>query len=320
MISTKKILTLAAGKKIYADMAISLGLSVRHWDPKYHFQIATDLPTEFFPKELDFEILRFPEGALGVGFSSKLRLDLITTSEKTLFIDGDCLVYGELDSIFDRFSGQPVSVVGGTISEGEWFGDVKSVLRKLGLKEMPKFNGGIYYLERGPVCSSVYARARELESQYDELGLVRLRGRPNDELLMALAMAEFGMKAIPDDGMIMGDLYSYSGIPSLNILRGRTLLRNPPKSSSIHRDWNPLSKANPLIVHFLGDAHNLPEYRADVLALNLYKRGIPAFLSRFISCFLLLYPGKTKRFLKNLMRPYFHFIFGIRRINQSERV
>jgi hypothetical protein len=316
----KSILTLATGKKLYADMAVNLGLSIRHWAPKYRFQIATDLPTEFFPKELDFEILRFPEGSLGVGFSSKLRLDLITTSEKTLFIDGDCLLFGELDSIFDRFSGHPVSVVGGSISEGEWFGDVKSVLGKMGLKEMPKFNGGIYYLERGPVCSSVYARARELESRYDELGLVRLRGRPNDELLMSLAMAEYGMKAIPDDGMIMGDLYSYSGIPSLNILRGRTLLRNPPKTSFLHRDWNPLAKASPVIVHFLGDAHNLPEYQTDVLALNLNNRGIPSCVSRSISCFFILYPGIVKRSIKNIMRPIFHRIFGVRRIIKSERI
>jgi hypothetical protein len=269
---------------------------------------------------LDFEILRFPEGSLGVGFSSKLRLDLIATAEKTLFIDGDCLLYGDLGPIFDRFSGHPVSVVGGSISEGEWFGDVKSVLGKLGLKEMPKFNGGIYYLEKGPVCRSVYARARELESRYDELGLVRLRDRPNDELLMALAMAEHGMKAIPDDGTIMGDPQSYPAPMKLDITRGVVILTNPPIPSPIHVSWNPLTKATPAIVHFLGNAHQTPEYRAETSFLSLKNKGLSVYIAYTFSRIFILYPGLFKRWFKNQFRAVYHRILGLRTIQKSERI
>ena len=67
---------------------------------------------------------------------------------------------------------------------------------------MPRFNGGIYYLEPGPTCTAVYEAARQLLPRYDELGFVRLRGSENDEVLMASALAIHGIAPLVEDGLI----------------------------------------------------------------------------------------------------------------------
>ena len=125
--------------------------------------------------------------------------------------------------VFDRFAGKPVSVIGGTISEGEWFGDVAHTCQLAGVSELPKFNGGIYYLKSGPKATAVYERARALLLDYDAMGLVRLRDAPDDELLMAIAMAQEGCCAIPEDGEIMGD---FRRPPCRPRLHGQGPLRN----------------------------------------------------------------------------------------------
>lgn len=71
------------------------------------------------------------------------------------------------------------------------------------IQAMPRFNGEVYYLERGRICEKVYETARELERRYDDIGFVRLRGHPNDEVLVSLAMALHGQEPIPERGDIM---------------------------------------------------------------------------------------------------------------------
>ena len=59
------------------------------------------------------------------------------------------------------------SANGTTISTGLWWGDIDTLCARFGVKALPHFNGGIYYLEPGPQASAVFTRARELEQQYD---------------------------------------------------------------------------------------------------------------------------------------------------------
>jgi hypothetical protein len=178
----KAVLTLATGKPIYIQMAINLARSFKWWhrNSSIRFVLATDQKQLIPPDLQDVEIIELKPGQYGHGFSPKLHLDKVAPAPKTLFVDADCLCVGSLESTFDRFAERPVSVVGTTISEGEWFGNVAAICQRFDLKALPKFNGGVYYLEKGEISDRVYATARELEPQYDEIGLVRLRDRPND--------------------------------------------------------------------------------------------------------------------------------------------
>jgi hypothetical protein len=317
------VLTLATGKPLYFQMAVNLARSFLWWhkNSDIRFFIATDLPDEL-PKDLSqVEIIRVSTEKLGQGFSAKLHLDELAPASKTLFIDADCLIVGNLESIFSRFEGRPVSVVGGSISSGEWFGDVKPICAQMGVKQLPKFNGGLYYFEQGSTSQAVYSKARELEKQYDELGLVRLRGRPNDELLMALAMALHGLEALPDDGAIMSDPQACPGELSVSVLRGHSRLVNPPVPDRRHQSWYPFCMVNPIVVHFLGDHTNGWKYQTEIRKLRLVmEQGWPVRLTEIFVSLIFSFRHLLTDKMKNLFRPLYHAIFGPRRLTRSSRI
>jgi hypothetical protein len=317
------VITLAAGKPVYWQMAINLARSFLWWHKQsdIRFCIVTDLPDEL-PEDLSgIELLRMPPDKLGKGFSAKLHLDELSSASKTLFIDADCLIVGNLEAVFDRFAGRAVSVVGTSIVNGEWFGDVAALCSHFHVPSLPKFNGGIYYLEQGVVATSVYSKARELEKQYDELGLVRLRGRPNDELLMAIAMALHGLQSLPEDGTIMGDLYSCPELLNLDVLCGVAILRNPPMPDKNHRNWYPAGEIKPVIVHFLGDFTNGWQYLAEAKKLQLVRqRHWPVILAEIFVMLTFSYPRQIVESAKNIFRPIFHALFGPRRVAKTPRI
>lgn len=318
---SRSVITIATAKSIYLDMAINLARSFLRWNDlsRISFHIVTDLETGLPPDLRGVDLIKIAPQSLGLGFAPKLHLDRLAPTEKTLFIDADCLSVGALDSVFDRFSGQAVSVLGGTISEGEWFGDVAKICAHFSIPALPKFNGGIYYLERGQKASAVYQRARNLEKHYDEFGLVRLRNRPNDELLMAIAMALEGCAGIPDDGTIMGDLQSYPELVVLDSLIGQSLLRNPPPPDPRHQHWCSLQEVHPIIVHFLGAHAQGWRYRAEALKLYLVARlRFPRPLARFIGSTFVA-PCRITEMLKEHFRPTFHRYFGLRKIQPGIR-
>lgn len=301
-------------------MAVNLALSIREWSRETNIQIATDLDDMHFNDLDNVEVLRYKKGQLGEGFSAKLQLDKISKTKKTLFIDCDCLAYNKIEPLFDLFKNTDIGVVGSSISSGEWFGSVSKICDRFKIREMPKFNGGLYYFQKGKMCTRVFSRARELEKQYDQIGLVRLRGRPNDELLISIAMAENGLKAIKDDGSILADPQAFPGKMSLKILEGRANLKNPFPPSKHHVAWNSLREANPIFVHFLGSGHELPQYQADVAYLRRKKKIKSKYGAYAISRLFILGPGLLMQNTKNLLRPIYRALFGIRNIKRSKRI
>ncbi len=316
------VLTIATGKKLYVDMAVNLARSFWLWNSasNINFYLATDQP-QLLAEDVKayVKIIEIQHGELGEGFSPKLHLDKLAPAGQTLFIDSDCLIYGNIENVFERFAGHAVSVVGGYISSGEWFGNVAAICKKFNVKQLPKFNGGIYYLENDDKAAEVYQLARQLETQYDEIAFVRLRNRPNDEVIIALAMALNDESPVADDGTIMSDPLSCPGKFSTDVIKGKTSLYNPPKPNPLHKDWYPFETVHPLVIHFLGHHSLSYQYKKDAYklqALQLNKLGgnkIAAFLNIEL-------PMRAKEFLKNLFRPVYKLIFGTRGIKQSERL
>jgi hypothetical protein len=317
------ILTLATGKKLYVDMAANLIRSFRLWNEHsgIDFYLATDLP-QHLPEDIksSIKIITLKPDELGKGFSPKLHLDKLAPAGQTLFIDSDCLIYGDLRPVFDEFKGREVSVVGTFINQGEWFGDVAAICTKYNIGQLPKFNGGIYYLERGDKASAVYETARKLEIQYDEVGFVRLRGRPNDEVLMALAMALHNQPPIADDGSILAEFVNFqSGIKS-NLLKGDVVLYNHTNHPAYQKHW-PLKQAKPLIVHFLGH-HNqtLPYIKEVSLLKHIYGDNYSAAGAKASTWLKVTLPTAVTDLLKQTFRPLYRLVAGTRKVKPSERV
>lgn len=320
---TKNVITIALNKSLYVDFAINLANSFILWNDKTEidFYLFTDLP-DLVPQSLQkrIHVVSVNKGELKDGFSSKLFLDLIVPAGQTLFIDSDCLIFRPLDDIFEKFKGKPVSVVGSYISTGEWFGNIYEICTKFALKQMPKFNGGIYYLEKGDEANKVYSLARALEKSYDEIGFVRLRGKPNDEVLMSLAMAINNLAPVADDGTIMGDPYAYPAPYRIDIKSGKTRMINPRFPSGLNRSWNSLHQISPLIIHFLGDHTNDYQYKREVTKLSLLMKNEFNFIRAAV---LYLRFDLKHQFIirsKNLLRPVYRSLFGTRTIETSERI
>ena len=320
----KSVLTLAVGKRLYIDMAVALARSFYLWNKEadIDFYIATDNKLFIAPDVLEWaKVIELHSGELGEGFSTKLHLDKIAPTAKTLFIDSDCLIVSSLLPLFEKLDGKAVSVVGSFMSEGEWFGDIKSVCQKVGVTKIPKFNGGLYYLEKGETSSKVYQKARELEPQYDTIGLVRLRNKPNDELLMALAMACYNQIPLEDTGNYMNDMQACRGRLELDIFRGHCLMTNPPAPNLLHQPWNPHHVVGPIIAHFLGYYTNKYPYIREEEKLKLVFAGKKSLIAAsVITFFKISLPYLAKEKSKQLFRPVYHLLFGYRKITESNRI
>lgn len=304
-------------------MAINLARSFSLWNTEsgINFYIATDLH-ESLPTDVKAfaRIIALKPNELGVGFSPKLHLDKLAPYGQTLFIDSDCLIYGNLLPVFEKFKGHQVSVIGSYIASGEWFGDVAAICKKYQVEHLPKFNGGIYYLENGPIAAQVYATARELELQYDEIGFVRLRGRPNDEVLMALAMQLHHQNPIVDDSSIMCDPQSCPAPYVTDVIAGRNLLINPPAPNPLHQGWYPFNKVSALVIHFLGHHSTDYQYKKDIYRLKKIAEGKLTFIAEANALINIDLKNRMLLYLKNKFRGLYRLLFGVRRINVTDRI
>ena len=318
----KNVITLATGKKFYFDLAINLARSFILWNKNsnINFYIVTDLTYEM-PKDLVgfIDIISIKQNEFGLGFTPKLFLDKVAPPGQTLFIDSDCLIFGDLLPIFEKFKGKKVSVVGNYISSGEWFGNISTICAKFSIPHLPKFNGGIYYLENGAAATEVYALARKIETKYDELGFVRLRGRPNDEVIMALAMQLNSMEPFIDDGNIMSDPQACQGGYQIDVLNGKRWLLNPIKHAQ-YQSWYPFTRVEPLIFHFLGSYTQDYPYRREIYLLEKLMNNKLNWSTKIYSILTIEAPNRLKQNFKKIFRPIFRVIFGTRKIRKSERL
>lgn len=317
----KAVFTLAIGKSIYVQMAVSLARSFKYWhkNSAIRFFIATD-QKHLIPCDLsDIEIIELKSGVLGDGFSPKLHLEQIAPAQQNIFIDADCLCVGSLESVFDNFSGHAVSVIGKIVSTGNFFGDVASVCRRFELNGLPKFVGGLYYLEKGSVSDHIYATARQLEPKYDELGLIRLRGRPNEEPLMAIAMAMYGQTPIPDNGTIKAEPMFYPSGVEADVFQGTASLWNLPSDPNYISTW--LTEAHPIIVHFHCDGTERDPYTREVIKLEkVMAQGWSLWAASVYAFVVASLPQVIIRWLKDTFRPMYRKLFGVRPVAQSLRI
>lgn len=317
---TPSAFTIATGRTIYLEMACSLARSFRLWhkEDEFRFFLATDTSTNNLPKDLrNLSIIPLKSDEFGKGFSPKLYLDKIAPTARSMFIDADCLCCGSLRNAFKRFKGHAVSVIGSEINHGEWFGDIGKICKKLNLSKIPKFNGGLYYLEKGIICTAVYSKAREMQSLYDSLGFMRLRGHANDEVLMSVAMAFNKQKPIRENGDIMNTLLAGPGGVEIDVFKGKAILKNP-KLHPKHNPWYELQEMRPKLVHFLGTDISTYPYRHENIRLRMVCEKKWSVIAATLWAYITFtWPWKTWQHLKNNLRPIYHVFFGARRVKST---
>jgi hypothetical protein len=314
------IFTIATGSQVYLRYAFNLARSfaLHNKIEAMSFYIVTDQQCAL-PKDLSFvRVMALPSEVASDGLTPKLYLDLLAPTARTLFLDSDCLVFRDLQFVFDRFRGSPISVVGVAVADGDWCGPQATSLRsQFGFAAMPRFNGGLYYVERGAAATKVYDTARQLRSQYDALGFHRHRAGLNEEPLVSLAMAIHSQQSIADDGSILSDLGAGLQRTSIDVLHGRSVLYNPPPPSPRHKWWQSTRGAySPAIIHFAdGFPYNREAFKLSLKFTTSFSDNAVAAAAfcRYSA------PYWTENLLKSIGRLVYRKLFGYRAVKAAKR-
>ncbi|MBS1531831.1 MAG: hypothetical protein JSU01_16100 [Bacteroidetes bacterium] len=300
VVQDRSVLLLATNKQEYLQFALNCADSVRLHNPDLPIFIATNLKVDDCTSRTDIKFLPVPEEIARLYLEAKLYLNDFLQSEETLFIDSDCLCYGDLTPIFEACRENDVTVVGRNIPiEGFWTGDgIKFARETLGINKSIFFNGGFYYIRNTPVAQQIFLKAREISDNYDAYGFHRIQNNwKNDEISFQIALAKYDQRPIPDSGSYMTDLFT-DNRPVLNVLTGKRLLRNITHSTDRNRPQYP-SAYSPIIIHFGGRNIRSYPYIAQSRLLKLYRNGVPANLSSIVVYFFIHIPYKSYHWLRN---------------------
>ena len=187
---TKGFITIATGKEEYYQLARNLLHSYRYFCKEpLPFAILSDRGNEY-TAEFD-DVLIFPNGASN-SYLDKLCLAEYAPYDTTIFIDADCLAYGDLNILFEHFKdADDFSCFGRVLPLDDktgWF-----EYENLGeLQEKVSYvvglHGGIYYIRKGETSRKVFEDAKSFIPNYRQY---QFRGKFDlgDEPLVALSMA-----------------------------------------------------------------------------------------------------------------------------------
>jgi hypothetical protein len=213
-------ITLAVGKDSYYELAYNLLCSYRATD-------SMDLPwTLVCDREntltAEFDNVILLENAT-CSYMDKLRLFSMTPYDQTIFIDADCLIYQNIDCMWDKMN--RVEGIGGfgtalpLESQEGWFliDDVGHWKNQLSF--IPQMHGGICFIQKGPRLDLILDYAAQIEANYSEYKFKYFE-KPADEPILALAMAAAGsmpVEASPDDFVFL---------PTVEKLMVNSVIRN----------------------------------------------------------------------------------------------
>jgi hypothetical protein len=311
---TRSIITVAVGPVSYFNMALTLARSVRYFNPSLAVYIVSDQERKI-PRDLDHTHVYVPPCGVEKGFRSKLKLDQYAQTEETLFLDSDCIALGDLTPVFDAFKNHHVGVLGVDIKDGEWFGDVATICQRLHLDHMTRLNGGVYFFRASQRTTAIMDHARALLPRYDEIGFVRLRNQPNEEVLVSAAISHFGESSVFNSGQYYADFQWWPLMHQFSPLEGRAVLSNPPPPHPMHQTSFPADTARPIVLHFLGHHADRSHYSLASLSFALAARDVPFpdLLAHFGIAHIRLAES-----CKNFSRPAFRALGGVRRVRNTK--
>lgn len=236
---TKGFITLATGSEEYYRLARNLLHSYRFFSNcPLPFAILADRENEY-TSEFD-DVLIFKNGAKN-SYLDKLSLSEYLPYDINIFIDSDCLAFGDLNRIFDCFdNADDFSCFGRTLpleDKTGWFeyenlGDLKSQVSYIvGL------HGGIYYMRKGEMCNKIFQTAKSLVEDYYKFKFKGKFDTPGDEPLIALSMAVNKVKPVSFDRNAICCYWEYIDCISIDIEKALARIEREPKGSTILLHW-----------------------------------------------------------------------------------
>ena len=219
---TRGFVTIATGAYEYSQMAYNLLRSYRRFsNGMYPFAVITDKSNELLD-EFDQVILLKNTGH---SFIDKLHIFDMAPYDETIFIDADCLAYGDLSKYFDYFAeSDDVSCPGEIFprdSQRGWFRTEDTAEYQDRIDYTVWLHGGIYYVRKTQKVLEFYQTCKQLEKDYKRLFFrFKYLTEPADEPIVALAMAIHHMKPTPPRPEILA-FYRDSVIKNIDIVSGK---------------------------------------------------------------------------------------------------
>ena len=261
MALTKGFITIATGEEQYYKMAVNLLRSYKHCSASpLPFAIIADDHNEF-TKDFD-DVCIFNEARCN--YLDKLEMYEHLPYDVNIFIDADCLVYQDINRLFDIFeSADDFSCFGRVLPLDDktgWFEyeNLNTDLQKQ-IDYVVGLHGGIYYMRKTEKCKKVLENAKDFALNYADYKFKGKFTNPGDEPLVALSMAVNGCKPIPHDFSAIFCYWECENSIKLS-LKNNSAYVIP---HNVHTD----------IVHWGTRFTKTPIYLKQISALNLLRNG-----------------------------------------------
>lgn len=262
MEKSRGFVTIATGKNnSFAQLAFNLKRTYdfQPQSKRYPWAIITDYDDnkwKIFDKTV---ILHNAKGS----YLDKIEMLSIPPWDENIFIDADCLIYGDISSLFSIFPLQGVRHMGTTIATTEhgrgWF-DIDDIgMYKNEITFKIHSHGGIIFFNKDQTTQKVYNTALEISRQWNKLKF-REFNKPADEPILALSMCIHRCQPIPLD--ISKYMYFYRvhrNIKNIDINRGVLSFQNK---------YNGKLYENVPILHWGTNETNGYLYKSEMLRFN----------------------------------------------------
>lgn len=193
----KGFVTIATGDERYYQMAANLLTSYRLFSKEpYPFAIIADKENQYTAQFDKVVILKEPKRS----YMDKIELIIYAPYDETIFIDADCLAYGDLNAYWSWFEGcSDFSSFGlsrkldykGGFYDYEGTGTFKEKISYL-----THLHGGTYFIRKGKACDEMLETCRYIIEHYDDFTFNMFNDAPADEPVFALAMSVHNMKSV----------------------------------------------------------------------------------------------------------------------------
>ncbi len=261
--------TVATGDEHYYRLAQNLLHSYRHFSGHpLPFALLADRENEYTRGFDDVIIMKDTTNS----YLDKLALYDYLPYDVSVFIDADCLAYGDLNQILDRFEEADDFCCFGRVLPLEdktgWFnyedlGDLQSRVNYcVGL------HGGIYYIRRTEKSAAVFETAKEIAKNYHKYHFKGNFATPGDEPIIALSMALNGCKPIPHDTGAICCYWEHENKMDLDISKGKAWIRAQQKKT--------------ILVHWGTRFTRQLLYKKQLAALDCIREEKPAY-NRWLS-------------------------------------
>lgn len=239
MKQTRGFITIATGKEEYYILAKNLLHSYRYFcDNPLPFAILCDRENQF---TADFDdVLIFKDGA-NSSYLDKLALGAYLPYDETIFIDADCLAFGDLNAIFEYFrEADDFSCFGRVLPLDDktgWFEYENLGELKTEVSYVVGLHGGIYYMRKGEVVNSVFERAKSFIPDYPKFKFKGKFDTPGDEPLVALSMAVNECHPVPFLRKAICCYWEFVDSMNIDISAGKAEIVQEPKANTILVHW-----------------------------------------------------------------------------------